>query len=350
MYHTRFCGTHYDIGHRYGSVLRKNGKFILEQVPWPIGTAQISFAAACRPYYEQYFPKILDEIRGLADGQGCPAARLETVLFCMYCMVPSCHCSHFAVRNQRTVLFGRNSDFLTCIEKLYTNNIYHFTDGAYAFNGNTTAFLEMEDGVNEHGLAAGLTMVPARTVRPGMNAGMVLRMILETCTNVPDAKKLLEKLPLASGQTFVLADREGRIALIECGPSGMEFQIPDGPEAFVCATNRFHLKSMIGCNGEDVDDWQAEERYQTLLHTLRAGYAAFTLEDAKDLLSGRNGFICQYDRKTGKDTVWSVLYEAGSGRLWRAEGNPSRRSYREDTRFPECARARSESADHPSSL
>jgi predicted choloylglycine hydrolase len=30
------------------------------------------------------------------------------------------------------------------------NCIYNL-DGSYAFNGNTTAYAEMEDGVNEHG-------------------------------------------------------------------------------------------------------------------------------------------------------------------------------------------------------
>lgn len=29
MYHMKFRGTHYDIGRKYGSALRKNGKFIL---------------------------------------------------------------------------------------------------------------------------------------------------------------------------------------------------------------------------------------------------------------------------------------------------------------------------------
>lgn len=254
----------------------------------------------------------------------------------MYCMVPSCHCSHFAVRNRTHVLFGRNSDFLTCIEKLYTNSIYHFANGSYAFNGNTTAFIEMEDGVNEHGLAAGLTAVQSQIVKPGMNAGMILRMILEKCTNVQEAKHLLEALPLASGQTFLFVDREGYVALVECGPLGMEFHIPEEPEAFVCATNRFHLPSMISLFDEQADDWQAEQRYQTLLQALRTGYTAFSLEDAKALLSGQRGFLCQYDRRTGKDTVWSVLYDARAGKLWRAEGNPARKSYQLDDRLPIC--------------
>lgn len=332
MYHTHFHGTHYDIGFRYGSALRKNGKFILDNVPFPIEEEQLTFAAACRPLYETHFPEILQEIRGLSDGQKCPSEKLEAMLFCMYCMVPSCRCSHFAVRNGQNVIFGRNSDFLTCIEHLYLNCIYHFSGSSYSFTGNTTAFVEMEDGINNHGLAIGLTMVQTHVLRPGLNAGMILRLILEKCTNVQEALTLLEKIPTASGHTFVLADRTGTIALAECCPGQTEILCPQESDAFVCASNLFHTEPMKKYNVAS-DNWQAEERYQTLLKTLRGGLPTFNLSDGQKLLSGKNGFLCQYDRKTGKDTVWSVLYDVKNDRLYRTEGNPSRKKYREDRRF-----------------
>lgn len=333
MYHTTFCGTHREIGYRYGSALRKNGKFILDNVPFPIGEKQISFSSACRPCYEACFPEILQEISGLADGQQCTASKLEAVLFCMYCMLPSCHCSHFAVRSHSNVIFGRNSDFLTCIEKLYTNSIYHLKGEACSFTGNTTSFIQIEDGVNEHGLAIGLTMVQSSVVKPGINAGMLLRMILEKCRDVAEALQLLKSLPIASCHTFVLADPTGVIALAECSPIRKEICLPQNPEAFVCATNLFHTEAMKSLNLYEADNWQAEKRYQTLLQTLKEKVSDFSLTDGMELLSGRNGFICQYDRRTGKDTVWSTLYDVRGRRLYRAEGNPSRRKFREDMRF-----------------
>lgn len=54
---------------------------------------------------------------------------------------------------------------------------------------------------------------------------------------------------------------------------------------------------------------------------------------ARDLLAGRFGFLCQYDRSAGMDTVWSVVYDLREETIWRAEGNPSRCEFREDTRF-----------------
>lgn len=113
----------------------------------------------------------------------------------MYGMIPSCRCSHFAIRNGQHILFGRNSDFLTCIEKLYMNCIYRLPAPSYSFIGNATAFIQMEDGVNEHGLAAGLTAVPCVTVKPGLNAGMILRLLLERCKNVSEAPEKIRSGP-----------------------------------------------------------------------------------------------------------------------------------------------------------
>ena len=57
------------------------------------------------------------------------------------------------------------------------------------------------------------------------------------------------------------------------------------------------------------------------------------LSFATDVLKGEYGFICQYDRRTGKDTVWSVVYDVKERKIYRCEGNPSRRKFAEDGRF-----------------
>ena len=37
------------------------------------------------------------------------------------------------------------------------------------------------------------------------------------------------------------------------------------------------------------------------------------------------GFMCQYDRKLDADTVWSVIYDIKNKKIYRVEGNPSRK-------------------------
>lgn len=43
--------------------------------------------------------------------------------------------------------------------------------------------------------------------------------------------------------------------------------------------------------------------------------------------------MCQYDRNLGVDTVWSVIYDVKNKRIFRVEGNPSRKKFVEDSRM-----------------
>ena len=198
MYHAHFRGTHYEAGFRWGSLLLKHKNIILENIPFEITQERIDYALCCLPIYEKYYHEIVEEIQGLADGQQCDVRILQAVLFSMYSMPPSCNCSCFAFTTEQEILLGRNSDFLTEIERLNQNVVYKLTDGVYSFTGNTTAFIEIEDGVNEHGLAVGLTSVYSNQCKPGFNAGMIVRYLLEKCRNVSEAVSCLYQLPIRS--------------------------------------------------------------------------------------------------------------------------------------------------------
>ena len=67
-----------------------------------------------------------------------------TFLLSMYCFEFNNRCTCLAISDENNIVFGRNSDFLVELEKLYMNCLYSL-DNSYAFNANTTAFVEMED-------------------------------------------------------------------------------------------------------------------------------------------------------------------------------------------------------------
>ena len=52
-----------------------------------------------------------------------------------------------------------------------------------------------------HGLAVGLTSAYPNQCKPGFNAGMIVRYLLEKCRNVSEAVSCLYQLPIASAQT-----------------------------------------------------------------------------------------------------------------------------------------------------
>ena len=334
MYHVHFRGTHYEMGFRFGSSLAENNCFVLDNVPFPITEERKEFALSCIPIYRKYFPEILEEISGLADGQQYEAELVQAVLFSMYAIPPSCNCSCFAVSDGEHILLGRNSDFIPALEELNMNVIYHFSENrSYSFTGNTTAFIEMEDGVNTCGLAVGLTSVYPTVPKPGFNAGILLRFFLEKCRDTEDVIRQITRLPISSAQTFTVADSKGETAVIECNAERIKVIRPSKEFPFVCATNIFCSAEMSSFQQPGIDTWRAEERYDTLVRSLASRQGCMGISAAQDLLAGTEGFLCQYDRENGTDTVWSVVYDLAGKSIYRAEGNPGRCKFRKDDRF-----------------
>ena len=333
MNHLNLRGTHREMGFQWGARLAERGLRLLDHVPFSLTAERRAFAAACCPAYARHFPAALEELAGLAAGQGCLREDLETALFTTYALPPACGCSCLAVSNGNGVFFGRNSDFLTALESHNTHAAYQFSGGAIPFAGNTTSFVQMEDSVNARGLAIGLTSVYTPRPRPGLNAGMALRLLAETCATVEEALARLRKLPLASCQTLTLADAAGDIAVAECGPEGSRVERPGPGGPFVCAAN-FFRSGPADPLPPGLDTWRAEERYGTMRRVLEREGKTITLSGVQALLAGQKGFLCQYDRSTGRDTVWSAACDLTRRRCLLAEGNPGRTAFRERP-FPE---------------
>lgn len=332
MYHSRFKGTHYEVGHKWGSLLYKNNIIISDKHTFVITDERRKFAKECIPIYEKFYPEILQEIKGIADGQKDSYEDLCTFLLSMYCFEFDNKCTCFAYKDDKNIIFGRNSDFLVELEKLYMNCLYKL-DNVYAFNGNTTAFVQIEDGVNEYGLAIGLTFVYPKVRNAGFNSGMLVRYLLEKCKTTDEALESIKKIPIASQQTLTIADITGNMVVVECNCNHIEVIKPNKDGNFVATANNFNSKKMTEYRNCGIDDWRSDERYDVAYNTLKENNGKFSLALAKNILSGKYGFMCQYDRKTGADTVWSVIYDLKNKKIYRVEGNPSRKNFKEDSRM-----------------
>ncbi|MCI8695025.1 MAG: linear amide C-N hydrolase [Lachnospiraceae bacterium] len=340
MYHGRFRKSHYETGYNWGNLLYKNGRHINQAPTFQITEERKNFARECLPVYERYYPEVLDEIRGLADGQKGRYEDFYTFLLSMYCFEFNNHCTCFAFKDKDHLIFGRNSDFLVALEKLYMNCLYKL-DGVYGFNGNTTAFIEMEDGINEYGLAVGLTFIYPKMIKAGFNSGLLVRYLLEKCKTTDEVVESLHRIPIASQQTLTVMDSVGNFAVMECNCNHVEVIEPTEDNGFVVATNGFTYQKMTEYNNHAIDNWRSEERYSTACNALRNNKNQFSAELTMDILSGKHGFMCQYERSKGADTVWSVIYDIKNKKVFRAEGNPSRKKFVEDGRmkfisFPFC--------------
>lgn len=329
MIHTTWTGTHYDAGKNYGSQLFEIGINPMKHIP--ISEERAEYVKQSIPIYERYFPEIIQEITGIAGGMHIPFIDLANFLFSMYCFVFHNKCSCFAFTYQDQVIFGRNSDFLISVEDSCQSALYNLND-TNSFIGNTTAWTEMEDGVNQYGLAVGLTFIYPILIHPGFNAGMLVRYLLETCKTTEEAIYALNFLPIGSPQTITLADASGELAVVECNCEKIVVRKPQDGHPYVYTTNHFNAFEMQKYQYIGADDSFSRKRFDTLTHAFQAKPDQ-PLQFATDLLSGKKGFLCQYDRSQGLDTVWSSIYNLTDHQIYRCEGNPSRDSYQLDTRL-----------------
>ena len=193
---------HFDLrnGSSLADEIRRRGIDLLGEIPFPLTQDRFDFASSCLSLYEKHYPEIILEIQSLARGLKVDEKSLFTLFLSMYAIVPSAHCSCIAMCDDENVFLGRNSDFYIPMKDLNSHFIY---DDCY---GNSTAFLELEDGRNKAGLAIGFTSVFPHNPKPGLNSGLILRLLLEKADSVKSAIEILESIPIASSQTYMLAD------------------------------------------------------------------------------------------------------------------------------------------------
>ncbi|MGL5330298.1 MAG: C45 family autoproteolytic acyltransferase/hydrolase [Peptostreptococcaceae bacterium] len=268
MYHGRFKGTHYEAGYKWGALVNKNGIKLNSCPTYTVEETRIQFGRECKDIFEKYYPEIVEEVKGIAHGNETSFEYLCGMLFSMYCFEFDNKCTCFAINNKDQILFGRNSDFLVSLEKQYMNCIYKL-DNVYSFNGNTTAFVQMEDGVNEEGLAVGLTFIYPKLRKPGFNAGILVRYILEKCKTTQEAITAIKTLPIASQQTITLADKNGHIAIVECNCEKVVIINQNDDEDFVSTANNFNTNEMTQYKAPiHINDWRSYDRYITTRNAL----------------------------------------------------------------------------------
>lgn len=323
MYHSRWQGkNHYLAGFQYGKRLYQKGINPFDKIN--VSQERKAYAQSCLSVYQKYYPEILDEIHGMADGLQIPVESIQSFLFSMYAYT-YCGCSCLAYADQNTILLGRNSDFLKAVGKV-SDSVYYRLENCYSFIGHTTAWCEIEDGINDQGLAVGLTFIYPTYIDIGMNAGMLVRYILEKCCSTKEAIDFLLSVPIGSAQTLTIADSSGDICVIECHCQNVVVRRPKN--SMIYTTNHFISEEMKYYQTHIEDDIYSHKRYETMKSI---DGEEIDKQKLKNLLSGQYGFMCQYQGEM--DTIWSVIYDLRNMTIERVEGNPLRKIFLKDDRF-----------------
>lgn len=325
MYHPRLKGTHYQMGLHYGEILHKSGKTLEDVLNLP--PEQIAFAEECFPIYEKYMPDVVDEMKGLADGLCQSREKIYAWLMSLYCFESQHGCSVFAVNSNDGVLFGRNMDMFPEYKKT-SESVLYMPEGKNIFVGHSTSMVLMEDGMNDKGLSVALTFLLSKNIKPGINGGFIVRHLLEECNTAKEALDVLETLPVSSTNNIIIADKTGEMAVCECCCRNKKIR---KSKDFVIATNHFIDDDMVKYNADESNWYKTNDRYNCIEKCLTDSKVSF--DSAKEILSGKYGFVCQYEKSLHFDTIWSCVYNLNTLYNEICEGNPSKCRFKEDNRL-----------------
>ena len=327
MYHPRFKGCHYDIGLKLGRLLKKKNIDFDKLID--LNKFQKDFGYRSQIIFSKIFPEVCDEILGLTNGVNYPYEEFASWLLCMGCCYDPKGCTAFCFIYNDNVFYGRNNDLPPFLKRVSASALYDLKNG-HSFIGNTSSMINFEEGLNEYGLAVAMKFLVPTMIVPGINSVFLVRYLLEKCATTNEALDALRDLPIASACNIVLVDKNGDMAVAECTPKKVFIRKPASNENFIVAANHFVSEEMSCYNASLI--FSSDRRYQTAYNALKNIDYINGIEQAKSILSGKHGFMCQYHKVLNFETIWSSVFDISNNKIYRAEGNPLRTGYKEDIR------------------
>jgi predicted choloylglycine hydrolase len=330
MFHPTVKGSYYDMGYGYGTVLYKHGFRLDEQ-----SAEKLEFGRKSEGEIKRVFPEILAEIRGFADACHATYEQATAMIFGVGAFRVSPACSIFAASDGSDVVFGRNYDFFYSFKK-YTESYLTCPKDAYWSLGHTDIFIGREDGINEKGLAIGMTGVEGKTVKPGISFCLALRRVLDKCANVKEGVKTLTDAHVIAADNYLLADKEGSIAVVEASPDKTRVRWLGKGDTFIVCTNHFvhpEMQDMEDQAERSKSNWDSLPRYATISERLKKLGGKIDVKAAEKILSDHSGYVCSHQNKIKLGTIWSITASLKKLQIFRAEGHPCRAKYKQDLRL-----------------
>jgi predicted choloylglycine hydrolase len=337
MFHPIVKGTYYDMGYRYGTIIHKHG-FRVEEQP----NEKLGFGRKSEGEVKRVFPEILEEIKGFADACHASYENVSAFMHSIGAFKVQPMCSAFAAFNGDDVVFGRNYDFFYSFKKFTESYLTCPNDGYWSL-GHTDVFIGREDGINEKGLAVAMTGIAEKAIKPGISFCLALRCVLDKCATVEEGIKLISNAHISATDSYLLADKEGNMAVVEYSPDKTRVRRPEEGNDFTVCTNHFvhpemqemeDLKERSGCN------WDSLARCSTISAMLKERSREVDIKHAQKILANHSGYVCSHQNKIMLGTIWSVTASLGQLQIFRAEGHPCKTKYKQDLRLNKALQRR----------
>lgn len=158
------------------------------------------------------------------------------------------------------------------------------------------------DGMNEAGLAVSLNFGGSKVVGDGFGAPMVLRYLLEFCSTVAEAARVLRRIPIHMAYNVLLLDRQGNFTTA--------FTSPGSPTILhrIAASTNHQDRIAWPRHAEATATLDRERRLYELL-----GSRETTAEGFVDSFLDAPLFQTRYEH--GYGTLYTAIYRPAAGRV-----------------------------------
>lgn len=325
MYHPRLYGDFYEMGLKYGTLLREKANFVLPK----ISSQKREFGLESYKELQNFYPEVIKEVEGFAKGINDKPENLGAFLLSLGVFDTTGQCSVFAFKNSGSVIIGRNYDMLFAFKKFTESSLIAPKD-KFAYISQSDVFIGRSDGINEKGLSIAMSFVNGTEVQPGISFHFIIRKVLEDCSTTKQAVKLIQETKISSANNFLIADKTGEIVVVESAPQKSVIRLPQESETFITITNQFVSKEMKPLDKGGVEWSKSIDRYNGLQEKL-SSVEQMNLEKAKEILSDK--CVCLDLRKEKFGTIWSVVANLNELKIERAETKPKITNYKPETRL-----------------
>ena len=270
--------------------------------------------------YREYYPELLEELNGMADGVGFNPERLiyrfvcGEILFYTDMLKLNRGCTIFGMKNKNGVFVGRNYDWGPEEAQLVASHTVQNSE-KNSFIGFTVLGIgsnSVEDAINDKGLYIGITFADNHRWSFGLSSLHVGKLIAETCTTVNEALTLFEKVPLCCPKNYFIADKRGDMAVVEHTSERYEVLYPK--DDILIHTNHY-VHPELGEEDMILHDMPFSDtylRYYEVLRNLNLQKEKFHYPSIIKLLTNPESYI--FENQPAIRTLWSLALDMKNAR------------------------------------